>query len=155
MTTSCCALPAAWWKLLAAPSVRVTGQKTPLPGIPWDLGLLGYPGPDCLAEVMGTCSQDPLWRADIVVSVLIFATNLDVSSEQEVHQCAWHIEWAYEGSAACRKRVFVLSCFLADDSLAVFEPVVKNSGIIGGKYLERRQVGAFRVAWHQESRSIN
>ena len=36
--------------------------------------------------------------------------------------------------------MFVLSCFLADDSLAVFEPVVKNSGIIGGKYLERRQV---------------
>ena len=49
--------------------------------------------------------------------------------------------------------MFVLSCFLADDSLAVFEPVVKNSGIIGGKYLERRQVIVFRVAWHQESRS--
>ena len=50
--------------------------------------------------------------------------------------------------------MFVLSCFLADDSLAVFEPVVKNSGIIGGKYLERRQVIVFRIAWHQESRSL-
>lgn len=40
----------------------------------------------------------------------------------------------------------MLSCFLADDSLAVFEPIVKNSGIIGGKYLERRQVGAFNTA---------
>ena len=52
-----------------------------------------------------------------------------------------------KGIAACRKRVFVLSCFLADDSLAVFEPVVENRGIIGGKYLERRQVGAFSIAW--------
>ena len=41
---------------------------------------------------------------------------------------------------------------VSDDSLAVFEPVVKNSGIIGGKYLERRQVGAFRIAEHQESK---
>ena len=40
----------------------------------------------------------------------------------------------------CRKRSFVLSCFLSDDTLAIFEPITKNSGIVGGKYLERRQV---------------
>ena len=34
----------------------------------------------------------------------------------------------------------MLSCFLSDDSLAVFEPVRKNTGIVGGKYLERGQV---------------
>ena len=34
----------------------------------------------------------------------------------------------------------MLSCFLSDDTLAIFEPVMKNSGIVGGKYLERRQV---------------
>lgn len=46
-----------------------------------------------------------------------------------------------DSSITCRKRSFVLSCFLADDSVAIFEPIKKNSGIIGGKYLERRQVG--------------
>ncbi len=34
----------------------------------------------------------------------------------------------------------MLSCFLSDDTLAIFEPIMKNSGIVGGKYLERRQV---------------
>ena len=40
----------------------------------------------------------------------------------------------------CRERRFVLSFFMADDSLAIFEPPLKNSGVVGGKYLERRQV---------------
>jgi len=34
-------------------------------------------------------------------------------------------------------RVFVIKYFLADDTVAVFEPPQKNSGIIGGKFLER------------------
>lgn len=37
-------------------------------------------------------------------------------------------------------RSFVVSFFLEDHSLAVFEPPVPNSGIPGGKFLERRQV---------------
>ena len=36
-----------------------------------------------------------------------------------------------------RERRFVLSYFCADDTLSVFEPPVPNSGIMGGKYLER------------------
>jgi hypothetical protein len=34
----------------------------------------------------------------------------------------------------------VLSYFMMDDSLLIFEPPVRNSGIIGGKFLERQRV---------------
>ncbi|KIY92203.1 EF-hand domain-containing family member C2 [Monoraphidium neglectum] len=37
-------------------------------------------------------------------------------------------------------RNFVLSYFLMDDSLLIFEPPVRNSGIGGGKFLERQRV---------------
>lgn len=37
-------------------------------------------------------------------------------------------------------RSFVVSFYLEDQSLAVYEPPVANSGIPGGKFLERRQV---------------
>ena len=37
-------------------------------------------------------------------------------------------------------RRFVLSYFMMDDSLLIFEPPVRNSGIIGGKFLERQRV---------------
>ena len=41
---------------------------------------------------------------------------------------------------ACRERKFVLSYFLADDTLSIFEPPQRNTGITGGKYLERSKV---------------
>jgi len=34
-------------------------------------------------------------------------------------------------------RKFILSFFLSDDTVAIFEPPARNSGIIGGKFLER------------------
>lgn len=34
----------------------------------------------------------------------------------------------------------MLSFFMADDTLAIFEPPLRNSFVVGGKYLERRQV---------------
>eukprot|EP00887_Chlorella_sp_A99_P006482 scaffold3.g6482.t1 len=37
-------------------------------------------------------------------------------------------------------RRFVLSFFAADDTVAVFEPPQRNSGIVGGKFLERARV---------------
>merc|ERR1712019_196366 len=37
-------------------------------------------------------------------------------------------------------RVFAIKYFLADDTVAVFEPPQKNSGVIGGKFLERNRV---------------
>ncbi|BFZ06219.1 hypothetical protein BsWGS_09258 [Bradybaena similaris] len=37
-------------------------------------------------------------------------------------------------------RRFIVSYFLADDSILVFEPPVRNSGIAGGKFLERGRI---------------
>jgi hypothetical protein len=43
-------------------------------------------------------------------------------------------------SNADKDRRFVITYFLSDDTLSVFEPPVRNSGIIGGKFLERQKV---------------
>lgn len=37
-------------------------------------------------------------------------------------------------------RVFVIKYFLGDDTVSVFEPPQKNSGVIGGKFLERSRI---------------
>lgn len=36
-------------------------------------------------------------------------------------------------------RRFIISYYLADDTISIFEPVQKNSVIIGGKFLERQK----------------
>lgn len=43
-------------------------------------------------------------------------------------------------SSADLDRRFIVSFYLADDTVGVFEPPVRNSGIIGNKFLERQQV---------------
>jgi len=49
-----------------------------------------------------------------------------------------------EGASALsnsdKDRSFILSYFLADDSISIFEPPTRNSGIIGGKFLERSRI---------------
>lgn len=42
--------------------------------------------------------------------------------------------------AVDQDRRFIVSYFMSDDTLLVFEPTVRNSGIIGGKFLERGRV---------------
>lgn len=37
-------------------------------------------------------------------------------------------------------RRFIISYFLSDDTLLVFEPQQRNSGILGGKFLERGRI---------------
>jgi len=37
-------------------------------------------------------------------------------------------------------RIFVIKYFLADDTVAAFEPPQKNSGIMGGKFIQRGRV---------------
>lgn len=37
-------------------------------------------------------------------------------------------------------REFVISYFLADDTIQIYEPPIRNSGIIGGKFLERTAI---------------
>ena len=34
-------------------------------------------------------------------------------------------------------RRFILSYFMSDDTISLYEPAIKNSGITGGKFLER------------------
>ena len=38
------------------------------------------------------------------------------------------------------ERRFIVSYFLSDDTILVFEPPQRNSGIIGGKFIERRRI---------------
>lgn len=42
-------------------------------------------------------------------------------------------------------REFVVTYFLEDDTLSVYEPRVKNSGVVGGRFLDR---GRFRKCFH-------
>ena len=60
--------------------------------------------------------------------------------------------------AVDRERRFVISFYMADQTLSVYEPVLPNSGLQGGKFLERARVykngsklvrggGAGRGAW--------
>uniref|UniRef100_A0A3Q1EY84 EF-hand domain-containing family member C2 n=1 Tax=Acanthochromis polyacanthus TaxID=80966 RepID=A0A3Q1EY84_9TELE len=42
--------------------------------------------------------------------------------------------------AVDRERVFIISFYLCDDSISVFEPPQRNSGVLGGKFLERGRV---------------
>lgn len=46
----------------------------------------------------------------------------------------------YKLSHADVDRRYVLSYFMMDDTILVFEPPVRNSGIVGGKFLERQRV---------------
>uniref|UniRef100_A0A8C2L6T8 EF-hand domain-containing family member C2 n=1 Tax=Cyprinus carpio TaxID=7962 RepID=A0A8C2L6T8_CYPCA len=39
-----------------------------------------------------------------------------------------------------KERVFIIYFYLSDDTIAVFEPPQRNSGVIGGKFLKRGQV---------------
>ena len=39
-----------------------------------------------------------------------------------------------------KSRRFIVSFYLSDDTIAVFEPPQRNSGVLGGKYLERGAV---------------
>ncbi|NXU11158.1 EFHC1 protein, partial [Pardalotus punctatus] len=39
-----------------------------------------------------------------------------------------------------KNRCFILSYFLSDDTISIYEPPVRNSGIPGGKYLKRTRV---------------
>ncbi|XP_028655593.1 EF-hand domain-containing family member C2 [Erpetoichthys calabaricus] len=38
------------------------------------------------------------------------------------------------------ERIFIISYFLSDDTISVFEPPQTNSGVIGGKFLERNRI---------------
>ncbi|XP_066542784.1 EF-hand domain-containing family member C2 isoform X2 [Hoplias malabaricus] len=39
-----------------------------------------------------------------------------------------------------KERTFIISFYLSDDTIVVFEPTQRNSGVVGGKFLERSRV---------------
>lgn len=39
-----------------------------------------------------------------------------------------------------KERKFIISYFLSDDTILVYEPPVRNSGVLGGKFLERQRI---------------
>eukprot|EP00210_Caulerpa_lentillifera_P006079 g5808.t1 len=57
--------------------------------------------------------------------VLRFASRL-TSTEQ------------YSPTEEDAERTFIVTYFMADDTIAIFEKPIKNSGLVGGKFLERR-----------------
>lgn len=44
-------------------------------------------------------------------------------------------------------RRFIISYYLADDTISIFEPAQKNSGIVEGKFLERNK---YKNRWNSE-----
>eukprot|EP00002_Diphylleia_rotans_P003312 TRINITY_DN1225_c0_g2_i3.p1 TRINITY_DN1225_c0_g2~~TRINITY_DN1225_c0_g2_i3.p1 ORF type:complete len:460 (+),score=83.06 TRINITY_DN1225_c0_g2_i3:818-2197(+) len=48
-----------------------------------------------------------------------------------------------------KDRRFIVSYYLADDTVGVYEPPQRNSGVIGGKFLERR-----KMKHHSENRYV-
>ena len=48
-------------------------------------------------------------------------------------------------------RRFIISYYLADDTIGVFEPPQRNSGFIGGKFLERKKIRRSPTAYYQAS----
>ena len=45
-------------------------------------------------------------------------------------------------------RRFIISYYLADDTISIFEPAQKNSGIVEGKFLERNK---YKNRWNSEN----
>eukprot|EP00941_MAST-03F_sp_MAST-3F-sp1_P003003 g3003.t1 len=50
---------------------------------------------------------------------------------------------------ADKMRKFVITFFLADDTISIFEPQNRNSGIVGGKFLKRQKLRNSRGAYFQ------
>ncbi|KAJ3372004.1 EF-hand domain-containing member C2 [Kappamyces sp. JEL0680] len=53
-----------------------------------------------------------------------------------------------------RDRKFVISYHLANDTISIFEPRARNSGIIGGKFLENRKIKKPKSNQYYESRDF-
>jgi Ca2+-binding EF-hand superfamily protein len=57
-----------------------------------------------------------------------------LSKDRLTLRFAAHMDTSRRGDA---DRSFIVSYYLSDDTVGVFEPAVKNSGIVGGKFLQR------------------
>jgi len=44
------------------------------------------------------------------------------------------------------KRRFVISFYMVDQTIGIYEPPVSNSGFLGGKFLERQRVNLIKIS---------
>lgn len=106
-------------------------ERAPLPGLkqlaPWNLGALN----DDENELFKLMPKPPKKN---------FARLMNKSKTILRFKCRLVESKKTSLSNADKDRRFVLSYFVADDTISVFEPPVRNSGIIGGKFLERQKV---------------
>ena len=106
-------------------------ERAPLPGLtqlaPWNLGALN----DDEKELFKLMPKPPKKN---------FARLMNKSKTILRFKCRLVESAKTSLSNADKDRRFVLSYFVADDTISVFEPPVRNSGIIGGKFLERQKV---------------
>ena len=106
-------------------------ERAPLPGLtqlaPWNLGALD----DDEKELFKLMPKPPKKN---------FARLMNKSKTILRFKCRLVESAKTSLSNADKDRRFVLSYFVADDTISVFEPPVRNSGIIGGKFLERQKV---------------
>ena len=78
-----------------------------------------------------------LFRHGLESNVLRFVAKMDTNRPIEID------------------RRFTISYFLSDDTILVFEPPQRNSGIIGGKFLERGRVKKPDGSSHYNAQVIN
>ena len=52
-------------------------------------------------------------------------------------------------------RTFIVSFFLSDDTISVFEPEKRNSGIVHGKFIERSKLATPTGGYYQAEVDIN
>lgn len=106
-------------------------ERAPLPGLkqlaPWNLGALN----DDEKELFKLMPKPPKKN---------FARLMNKSKTILRFKCRMVESARNSLSNADKDRRFVISYFVADDTISVFEPPVRNSGIIGGKFLERQKV---------------
>ncbi|KAM8953281.1 EF-hand domain-containing protein 1 [Pelodytes ibericus] len=85
-------------------------------------GLLEDSVQNCLSLVPKPPKKDVIKMLENDHNVLRYAAVLDSINPED------------------KGRRFILSYFLSNDMISIFEPQVRNSGIIGGKFLERSRV---------------
>ena len=78
----------------------------------------------------------------IIAKIAQCSTQLSISDQFLVHIVSPRrlFVWQDTQHAEDSDRRFIISYRLADDMLTIYEPRVRNSGVIGGKFLERTRV---------------
>ncbi|VDM32033.1 unnamed protein product [Hydatigera taeniaeformis] len=89
---------------------------------------------DSLANCYNLIPRPPkkMFEVNCSVEILRFAAHIVAGVDDDDGNCG--------NGGNTRKRAFIISCFLRDNTFMVYEPPVTNSGYKGGKFMERRRV---------------